>query len=97
MSAGPEVVFIDPRVARTMPDQDPDDRLTGYVRQDVYEKAVRSTRATETIVQIMIGPDDRLVSLSSWGRVFALVAMVEGEPPTWEIIAEPIQPEALDS
>ena len=94
--SSPEVVFVDPRVAAQM-NQDGGEDLIGYIRQDIYEKDVRGSRGQETIVQIMIGPDDRLVSLSSWGRVFALVAMVEGDPPTWEIIAEPIAPEELDS
>ena len=95
MSA-PEAVFVDPRVAAQM-NQDGGDNLVGYVRQDIYERDVRGSRGRETIVQIMSGPEDRLIALSSWGRVFALVSMVDDEPPTWEIVAEPIAPSELDS
>jgi len=95
MSA-PETVFVDPRVAAQM-NQDGGDNLVGYVRQDIYERDVRGSRGRETIVQIMSGPDDRLISLSSWGRVFALVSRVEDEPPSWELVAETIAFDDLDS
>ncbi len=95
MSA-PELVFVDPRVARGM-DQDGGEGLQGYVRQDVYEKAVRGARGAETLVQIMSGPDNRLVALSSWGRVYALVAEDQGQPPTWKLVADNLEAQELDS
>jgi len=92
----PEAVFVDPRVASRM-DQDGGEGLVGYIRQDVYENAVRSSRGRETIVQIMSGPDSRLIALSSWGRVFALVAQDEKEPPEWTLVADGIPAPELDS
>lgn len=92
----PEAVFVDPRVASRM-DQDGGEGLVGYIRQDVYENAVRSSRGRETIVQIMSGPDNRLIALSSWGRVFALVAEDQGSPPSWKIVADPLESQELDS
>lgn len=95
MSA-PEVVFVDPRVAARM-DQDGGEDLVGYVRQDIHAEAVRANRGRETIVQIMSGPDDRLVALSSWGRVYALVAEDEAAPPAWRIVADGLPDQELDS
>lgn len=99
MSRAPEVVFIDERVAATMPDQDPDDRLTAYVRQDVYEKAVRSTRATEKLAQLIPSPEGHLLGLSTWGRVWALIGD-EDDPeklPGWELVEEGLLAVELDS
>lgn len=82
--SGPEVVYIDKRVARQM-DQEGGGDLLGYVRQDIHEKAVRSagTRERETIVQIHTNPDGRLIGLSSWGRVWAFVSETKEDLPAW--------------
>jgi hypothetical protein len=95
---GPEVVYIDKRVARQM-DQEGGGDLLGYVRQDVHEKAVRSagTRERETIFQIITNPDGRLVGLSTWGRVWAFVSETKEDLPAWVLIAEELPAQELDS
>lgn len=99
MSDAPEIVYVDPRVARTMPDQDPDDRMVGYVRRDIYEKDVResSARNAERIIQLLAGPEGHLVGLSTWGRVWALVSEKNGEPPGWILVQDAELEVALDS
>lgn len=96
--SGPEVVYIDKRVARQM-DQEGGGDLLGYVRQDIHEKAVRSARARdqEGIVQIITNPDGRLVGLSSWGRVWAFVSETKEDLPAWILIADQIPAQELDS
>lgn len=95
---GPEVVYIDERVTRTMT-QEPDEGLVGYIRQDVHEKAVRSagTRERETVVQIMTNPDGRLVALSSWGRVWAFASETKDELPAWILVTDQLPQPELDS
>ena len=104
MSA-PEVVFIDARVAATMPDENPDGELLGYIRQDLYEADVRkaSGRDDEFIVQLLTNPDGHLCALSSRGRVWAFFAEDKNQTPRWIVVAdglpkEPIPPgRTLDS
>lgn len=98
MSESPEVVYIDERVTRTM-NEFPDEGLVGYVRLDIHEKAVRSagSRGQETLVQIMTNPDGRLVGLSSWGQLFALVSPEKDDPPAWVLCAPDLPAQDLDS
>ena len=86
---GPELVFIDARVARQM-DQDGGGDLLGYVRQDVHEAAIKKAgaRGQETLVQIMTNPDGRLVGLSSWGRVWAFVSETKEDLPAWIVVSD---------
>lgn len=95
---GPEVVFIDPRVAVQM-DQEGGGALQGYVRQDLYEKDVRAARGreTENIVQIMTNPEGRLVALSTWGRVWAFVSETKEDLPAWVLVADQLPQPELDS
>ncbi len=95
---GPDVVFIDPRVAVQM-DQDGGGALVGYVRQDLYEKDVRIAggRETENIVQIMTNPEGRLVALSTWGRVWAFVSETKDDRPAWILVADQLPQPELDS
>ena len=95
MSA-PDVVFVDPRVAARM-DQDGGEDLVGYVRQDLYEKAVRAPRDREIVVQIMTNPDGRLVALSSWGRVWAFVSETKEDLPAWIVVTDELPQPELDS
>jgi len=75
MSAAPELVFVDPRVAARMnQDGGGDVDLIGYIRQDVYEDAIRTSRGVETIIQLLTNPEGRLIGLSSWGRVYAFIS-----------------------
>ena len=96
--SGPEVVYIDKRVARQM-DQEGGGDLLGYVRQDIYEKDVRaaSTRDRETVVQIMTNPEGRLVALSSWGRVWAFASETKDELPAWILVTDQLPQPELDS
>ena len=96
--SGPEVVYIDKRVARQM-DQEGGGDLLGYVRQDIHEKAVRAAgaRGTETVVQIITNPDGRLVGLSSWGRVWAFVAEDKDKVPAWVPVTDQLPVQELDS
>lgn len=96
MSSAPELVFVDPRVAARM-DQDGGDDLVGYVRQDLYENAVRAERSRETIVQLLTNPEGRLVGLSSWGRVYAFYSETKGVKPDWLLMAEALPGPELDS
>ncbi len=96
--SGPEVVYIDKRVARQM-DQEGGGDLLGYVRQDIYEKDVRaaSTRDREIVVQIMTNPEGCLVALSSWGRVWAFVAEKKEDLPAWVVVTDQLPQPELDS
>ncbi len=96
--SGPEVVYIDKRVARQM-DQEGGGDLLGYVRQDIYEKDVRdaSQRDRETVVQIMTNPEGRLVALSSWGRVWAFVSETKEDLPAWVLVTDELPQPELDS
>jgi hypothetical protein len=96
--SGPEVVYIDKRVARQM-DQEGGGDLLAYVRQDIHEKAVRSAgaRERETIIQILTNPDGRLVGLSTWGRVWAFVAETKEDLPGWIIVTDQLPAQELDS
>ena len=98
MSAEPEIVYIDPRVARQM-DQDGGGSLVGYVRFDVHERAVRSASARdrETLAQIMTNPEGRLVGLSTWGRVWAFVSETKEDLPAWILVADVLPSQELDS
>ena len=95
---GPEIVYIDERVTRTMT-QEPDEGLVAYVRQDVHEKAVRqsSARGQETIGQIITNPEGRLVGLSTWGRVWAFVSEDKETVPGWVLVADALPIQELDS
>ncbi len=95
---GPEVVYIDKRVARQM-DQEGGGDLLGYVRQDIYEKDVRAARGRENeiLVQVMTNPEGRLVGLSSWGRVWAFVSETKADLPTWILVADALPAQELDS
>ena len=93
---GPEVVFIDPRVAVQM-DQEGGGALQGYVRQDLYETALRGAREPGTIVQIMTNPEGRLVALSTWGRVWAFVSETKEDLPAWILVADALPSQELDS
>lgn len=95
---GPEVVYIDERVTRTMTEE-PGEGLVGYVRQDVHEKAVRSAgaRGQEKIIQIITNPEGRLVGLSTWGRVWAFVAEDKDKTPAWIPVTDSLPAQALDS
>lgn len=94
--SGPEVVYIDKRVARQM-DQEGGGDLVGYVRQDIYEKAVRAPRDREIVVQILTNPDGRLVGLSSWGRVWAFVSETKEDLPAWIVVTDELPQPELDS
>jgi hypothetical protein len=98
MSDEPEIVYIDPRVARTMPDQDPDDRMTAFIRLDIYEKDVRgaSEREVERIIQLLAGPEGHLIGLSTWGRVWALVGEKD-EVANWKLVQDAELGVKLDS
>ncbi len=98
MSEAPEIVYVDARVARTMPDQDPDDRMIGYVRRDIYEKDVRASTArnAEKIIQLLAGPEGHLIGLSTWGRTWALVGE-KSETPTWILVQDAELVTTLDS
>ncbi len=95
MSA-PDLVFVDPRVAARM-DQDGGEDLVGYVRQDLYETAVRGSRDREIVVQILTNPDGRLVGLSSWGRVWAFVSETKEDLPAWIVVTDELPQPELDS
>ena len=45
MSGPSEIVYLDPRVTRTMK-AEPEEGLVGYIRQDLYEKDVRAALGT---------------------------------------------------
>ncbi len=94
----PEVVFVDPRVARQMPTEG-DGELQGYVRQDIYESDIRAARGRENemIRQIMTNPEGRLVALSSWGRVWAFVSETKEDLPAWILVADTLPVQDLDS
>lgn len=96
--SGPEVVYIDKRVARQM-DQEGGGDLLAYVRFDVHEKAVRSAsaRERETLGQIMTNPEGRLVGLSTWGRVWAFVSETKDDLPAWILVADELPAQELDS
>ncbi len=96
MSAAPELVFVDPRVASRM-NQDGGDDLIGYIRQDVYENAIRTSRGVETIVQLLTNPEGRLIGLSSWGRVFAFISPTKDVKPDWKLMSEALPAPELDS
>ncbi len=96
MSGEPDVIYIDPRVARQM-DQEGGGNLQGYVRQDLYETAVRGSRDREIVVQIMTNPDGRLVALSSWGRVWAFVSETKEDLPAWIVVTDSLPQPELDS
>jgi hypothetical protein len=95
---GPEVVYIDERVTRTM-NQEPGEGLVGYVRQDIHEKAVRSAgaRGQEKIIQIHTNPDGRLIGLSTWGRVWAFVSETKEDLPNWIPVTDFLPKPELDS
>ncbi len=95
---GPDIVYIDPRVAVQM-DQEGGGALEGYVRQDLYEKDIRAARGreTEAIRQIMTNPEGRLVALSSWGRVWAFVSETKEDLPAWILVADQLPQPELDS
>ncbi len=95
---GPEVVYIDKRVARQMDTEGGGD-LLGYVRQDIYEKDIRAARGRENemIRQIMTNPEGRLVALSSWGRVWAFVSETKSDLPAWVLVADALPIQDLDS
>jgi len=96
--SGPEVVYIDKRVARQM-DQEGGGDLLGYVRQDIHEDAVRKAgaRGQETVVQIHTNPDGRLIGLSSWGRVWAFVSETKEDLPQWIPVTDFLPQAELDS
>lgn len=92
----PELVFVDPRVARTM-DQDGGEGLVGYVRQDLHEKAVRGSRGGEMLVQLLTAPGGNLVGLTNWGRIWTLLQEDQGEAPAWKLIQDGVPKTELDS
>ncbi len=98
MSGEPDIVYIDPRVARQM-DQEGGGNLQGYVRQDIYEADIRAARGRENemILQIMTNPEGRLVALSSWGRVWAFVSETKADLPAWILVADALPVQELDS
>ncbi len=95
---GPDIVYIDKRVARQM-DQEGGGDLLGYVRFDIHERAVRSAsgRDREVLVQVMTNPEGRLVGLSSWGRVWAFVSETKEDLPAWILVADKPPAQELDS
>lgn len=84
MSAPPRV-FLDERVAASLPETPADAQesigqdvdVIAYVREDVHLEAVRSAnkRSAEVIVQIVTRKnerdDERLIALTNYGRLFA--------------------------
>lgn len=93
----PEVVFIDARVARTMPEENPDGALLGYIRQDLYEADVRKAAGwdDEAIVQLLTNPDGHLCALSNKGRVWAFFSEEKDMTPRWIVVAEGLPKEPI--
>lgn len=96
MSA-PEVVFIDARVAATMPEENPNGELLGYIRQDLYEADVRkaSRLDDEFIVQLLTNPDGHLCALSNRGRVWAFFSEDKDTAPRWIVVADGLPKEPI--
>jgi hypothetical protein len=95
--SGPDKVFIDARVARTMNQDAAGELDVAYIREDIAHARAAESRGREIIVQILTNPNGNLIGLSSWGRVFAFVSETEDTAPGWTIVADQLEVQGLDS
>lgn len=87
----PERVFIDPRVAKTMPEEPHDDNQVAYYAGPHVEKLIANARGGgEVVVQIQSIMEqvsevraEYLVALTSHGRIF------ERKGPDWVLVDLP--------